>query len=42
MSLGQLIRSACEAHYGYSSREARCQAVSELAALSLPVGALPG
>ena len=38
MSLGELVRRACEAQYGIVSRESRLAAVRELEALSLPVG----
>ena len=37
MSLGQLVRDACEAQYGRVSGEERAQAVDELRRLSLPV-----
>lgn len=37
-SLGNLVRSACEAEYGESSPEDRLAAVGELAELELPVG----
>lgn len=37
VSLGQLIREACEAHYGSVSAEDRLQAVRQLADLNLPV-----
>jgi len=37
LSLGQLVRSACEAQYGLLAAEDRLQAVSELGRLSLPV-----
>ena len=37
-SLGQLVREACESHYGYRSSEDRVRAVDELRRLSLPVG----
>jgi hypothetical protein len=38
MSLGELVRRACEAQYGIVSRESRLAAVRELEAMSLPVG----
>ena len=38
MSLGDLVRKACEREYGLASREERLAAVRELAALSLPIG----
>lgn len=37
VSLGRLIRDACEAQYGSVSVEDRLQAVRDLAALNLPV-----
>ena len=37
-SLGDLVRRACEDHYGVPSEEERLAAVRALAALSLPVG----
>ncbi len=37
-SLGQLVREACEAQYGYVSTEDRLRAVADLRRLSLPVG----
>lgn len=37
ISLGRLIRDACEAYYGSVSVEDRLQAVRDLAALNLPV-----
>lgn len=37
VSLGELVRRACEAQYGMVSRESRLAAVRELEALSLPV-----
>jgi hypothetical protein len=37
VSLGQLVRSACEAQYGRVSREDRVEAARQLAALALPV-----
>ena len=37
VSLGRLIRDACEAHYGSVSAEDRLQAVRDLAGLNLPV-----
>jgi hypothetical protein len=38
VSLGELVRRACEAQYGIVSRESRLAAVRELASMSLPVG----
>jgi hypothetical protein len=38
VSLGELVRRACEAQYGIVSRESRVAAVRELEAMSLPVG----
>lgn len=38
VSLGRLIREACEARYGSVSREDRLRAVRELCKLNLPVG----
>lgn len=38
VSLGELVRRACEAQYGIVSRESRLAAVRELEAMSLPVG----
>ena len=40
-SLGELIRSACEAQYGLGGSEERLRAVGELSVLDLPVGS-PG
>ena len=37
ISLGELVRSACETQYGRFSTESRLEAVRELAELSLPV-----
>lgn len=37
VSLGELVRSACERAYGSVSIESRVQAVAELGTLSLPV-----
>lgn len=37
-SLGQLVREACEIHYGHAPTEDRIRAVQELRRLSLPVG----
>ena len=37
-SLGELVREACEAQYGVMGSADRAKAVSELAALNLPVG----
>jgi predicted DNA-binding protein len=41
VSLGELVREACEATYGIVDHDARLAAVSALAALDLPVGS-PG
>lgn len=38
VSLGELVRSACEVHYGVRSSEDRRAAVVALKALGLPVG----
>ena len=38
ISLGELVRSACEKQYGIVSSEDRLKAVRSLAALELPVG----
>ncbi len=38
ISLGHLIRSACEEQYGTATREERIAAVRALASLSLPSG----
>ncbi len=38
ISLGELVRKACEMQYGPISKEDRHAAVQELAALKLPVG----
>jgi hypothetical protein len=38
VSLGELVRRACEAQYGTVSKESRLAAVRDLEALSLPVG----
>ncbi len=38
VSLGELVRRACEAQYGILSEEERVKAVAELASLALPVG----
>lgn len=37
VSVGELVRTACEAHYGIVSEESRVHAVHELEAMSLPV-----
>lgn len=39
-SLGDLVRRACEAQYGFASPQDRRQAVRELASLALPVGSV--
>jgi hypothetical protein len=36
-SLGQLVRAACEQHYGLASQEVRLAAARKLRAFSLPV-----
>jgi len=38
VSLGQLVREACERQYGLLTEEDRLEAVRELASLDLPVG----
>lgn len=38
ISLGELIRTACENQYGFTDPVKRREAVSKLAALNLPVG----
>jgi hypothetical protein len=38
VSLGELVRSACEKQYGAVSKQDRYEAVRKLAALELPVG----
>jgi len=38
ISLGELVRSACERHYASLTSETRLTAVRKLAALNLPVG----
>jgi len=38
VSLGELVRSACERQYGLVSKEDRLEAVRNLAGLALPVG----
>ena len=38
VSLGELVRSACEVQYGFVDPQTRLEAVEELAALRLPVG----
>lgn len=38
LSLGELIRTACENQYGFTDPERRLEAVFKLATLSLPVG----
>lgn len=37
-SLGELVRRACRAEYGFASREERRRAVEKLLSLELPVG----
>jgi hypothetical protein len=38
VSMGELVRDACEIQYGFGASEARVRAVDALAALELPVG----
>jgi len=38
VSLGELVREACEQQYGLTPRQERLELVKKLAALSLPVG----
>ncbi|MBW2356506.1 MAG: hypothetical protein JRF23_07030 [Deltaproteobacteria bacterium] len=38
ISLGELVRSACERHYATLTSETRVAAVCKLAAMKLPVG----
>lgn len=38
VSVGHLVRAACEAQYGSFTEEERLQALEELVSLSLPVG----
>lgn len=38
VSIGELVRSACESQYGLAPRDDRLEAVRDLAALALPVG----
>jgi predicted DNA-binding protein len=38
LSMGELVREACEIQYGWSDPEARRAAVDALSELSLPVG----
>lgn len=40
VSIGKLVRSACEVHYGLHSAEDRLAAVNALKALKLPVGSV--
>jgi hypothetical protein len=40
VSLGELVRSACEARYGAVSKEERLRAVEKLRRLELPVGSV--
>jgi hypothetical protein len=37
VSMGDLVRRACEERYGHATREERVAAVRDLAALSLPI-----
>ena len=41
ISMGELVRTACERQYGVVSKDKRRVAVRELAALKLPVGDVP-
>jgi len=41
ISMGELIRSACEKVYGIFSREEKIRAVKDLADLDLPVDEIP-
>jgi hypothetical protein len=38
MSMGEVVREACEVRYGFGASEARLDAVDDIAALALPVG----
>lgn len=38
VSMGELVREACEVRYGVAGSEAQVRAVAALAELSLPVG----
>jgi predicted DNA-binding ribbon-helix-helix protein len=38
VSLGHLVREACERQYGFGASQERLSAVRELASLELPVG----
>ena len=38
ISMGELVRTACERQYGAVSKDERREAVRDLAALKLPVG----
>jgi len=38
VSLGELVREACEAHYGIAGSPERSEAVRALGAMRLPVG----
>ena len=40
VSLGELVRSACEAQYGTVSKEERLRAVEKLRRLALPIGSV--
>jgi len=40
VSMGRLVREACEARYGGVSAEERLEAARELALLALPVGSV--
>lgn len=37
-SLGELVRRACRAEYGFTSQEERRRALDELLSMALPVG----
>jgi hypothetical protein len=37
-SMGELVREACESHYGFVSPDERRTAAKELASMALPVG----
>lgn len=38
MSMGEVVREACELRYGFGASDVRLQAVNDIAALALPVG----